>query len=203
MSNHSGLRLLDVVDDALGLSFPAVVQYPTAEPPQGVTLGPYHFRATMHAPVAAGPHKLAVVSHGGGGSHLLYRSISTHLAEQGWVVVCLEHPQDNRNDRSLVNTDIAAERRARHASLALDVLLADTALGAHIDATRVAVIGHSMGGVTALSLIGAQPWSASSATGCARRPARARGGATGAGMAVVYGSRGAEQRPRAHSGLRR
>jgi predicted dienelactone hydrolase len=161
MSNHSGLRLLDVVDDALGLSFPAVVQYPTAEPPQGVTLGPYHFRATMHAPVAAGPHKLAVVSHGGGGSHLLYRSISTHLAEQGWVVVCLEHPQDNRNDRSLVNTDIAAERRARHASLALDVLLADTALGAHIDATRVAVIGHSMGGVTALSLIGAQPWSAS------------------------------------------
>lgn len=155
----AGLRSLTVSDAALDLAYPAVVCYPTEATSSGTMLGPYHFDATADAPVAAGQHALAVLSHGGGGSHLLYRSIATHLAAHGWIVVCLEHPNDNRNDRSLVNTDVAAARRARHASLAIDAVVSHDLLGAHVDATRIAAIGHSMGGVTALSLLGGQPWS--------------------------------------------
>lgn len=164
----SGLSHLSVADARLGLTYPAVVQYPVAdlsgdaatmEGAAGVMCGPYRFAATLDAPVAPGRHPLAVISHGGGGSHLLYRSISTYLATHGWIVVCLEHPADNRNDRSLVNTDVAAERRARHASLAMDTVLAHQALGSHVDVARVAAVGHSMGGLTALTMAGGQPWS--------------------------------------------
>jgi predicted dienelactone hydrolase len=159
MSAHSGLLHLTITDDALGVTFPAIVQYPTPVEPAGVMLGPYRFDATLDAPILPGSHALAVVSHGGGGSHLLYRSISTHLASQGWIVVCLEHPQDNRNDRTLLNTDVAAERRSRHAALALDAVMAHATLGAHVNAQRIAAIGHSMGGLTSLTLVGGQPWS--------------------------------------------
>lgn len=156
---HAGLLTLTVSDPALALEYPAVVCYPTDAASSGTMLGPYHFDAGRDAPVAPGRHALAVLSHGGGGSHLLYRSIVTHLAAHGWIVVCPEHPGDNRNDRSLVNTDAAAARRARHASLALDAVMGDARLGPHVDAARVAAIGHSMGGLTALTLLGGQPWS--------------------------------------------
>jgi predicted dienelactone hydrolase len=155
----AGLLTLSVHDGDLGLEYPAVVCYPTAEASAGTMLGPYHFDATRDAPIAPGPHPLAVLSHGGGGSHLLYRSIATHCAAHGWIVVCPEHPGDNRNDRTLVNTDTAAARRARHASLALDAVIAHPNLGPHVDAARIAAIGHSMGGLTALTLLGGQPWS--------------------------------------------
>lgn len=157
----AGLLTLAIADHELGLEFPAIVCYPTDAPGSPTAIGPYTFDATRDAPVARGAHALAVVSHGGGGSHLLYRSIATHLASHGWIVVCIEHPNDNRNDRSLVDTDTAAERRARHASLALDAILVHPLLGSHVNAKRIAAIGHSMGGLTALCLVGGQPWSRS------------------------------------------
>lgn len=156
---NAGLLTLTVADPALALEYPAVVCYPTDAASSETMLGPYRFDAGRDAPVAPGRHALAVLSHGGGGLHLLYRSIATHLAAHGWIVVCPEHPGDNRNDRSLVNTDTAAARRARHASLALDAVISHEQLGPHVDVARIAAIGHSMGGLTALTMLGGQPWS--------------------------------------------
>lgn len=156
---NSGLRHLTVHDRALGLSYPALVQYPTTAPASGVDIGPYRFDATPDAPVASGRFPVCVISHGGGGSHLIYRSIGTYLAAHGFIVVCPEHPGDNRNDRSLVNTDEAAARRPRHVSLAANAILDDVELGAVADASRLCIVGHSMGGFTALALAGGLPWS--------------------------------------------
>ena len=140
-------------------SFPAIVLYPSTIATDTSNIGPYSFAATLDAPVAPGRHPLCLISHGGGGSHLLYRSIASHLAERGWIVVCPEHPFDNRNDRSRVNTDEAARDRPWHLVHTIDALLAHETWGAHIDAQRIGVAGHSMGGFAALALAGAQPWS--------------------------------------------
>lgn len=156
---HAGLRQLPIRDPAGGPDFPAVVEYPTAQAPTGTMVGPYHFDATADAPPAIGRCPVCVISHGGGGSHLLYRSIATGLATAGFVVVSPEHPGDNRNDRAHTGTDRAALARPRHASLAIDAVVADPVLGAIADATRACVVGHSMGGYTALALAGGRPWS--------------------------------------------
>lgn len=140
-------------------SFPSIVLYPSTIATGTANIGPYTFAATFDAPVAPGRHPLCVISHGGGGSHLLYRSIASHLAERGWVVVCPEHPFDNRNDRSRVNTDEAARDRPRHLAHTIDALLEHDALGTHVDASRIGMVGHSMGGFAALALAGGQPWS--------------------------------------------
>lgn len=140
-------------------SFPAIVLYPSTIATGMSNIGPYSFVATLDAPVAPGRHPLCLISHGGGGSHLLYRSIASHLAERGWIVVCPEHPYDNRNDRSRVNTDDAARDRPRHLVHTIDALLAHDAWGTHVDAGRIGMVGHSMGGFAALALAGGQPWS--------------------------------------------
>ena len=156
---YSGVRHLVIEDRQCATSFPAVVQYPTTTAATGTQIGPYRFEATLDAPLAAGSFSVCVLSHGGGGSHLLYRTIATHLARNGHIVVAPEHPGDNRNDRSRSNTDEAAVQRPRHASLALDAVLSSTVFRASADGTRVCAIGHSMGGYTVLALVGGHPWS--------------------------------------------
>lgn len=154
----AGLALWQVPARNTLPSFPAVIVYPSPVAAGSTTIGPYAFAATREAAMAPGYHPLCLVSHGGGGSHLLYRSVASHLAERGWIVVCPEHPYDNRNDRSRVNTDEAARDRPRHLTHTIDALLADATWGAHVDARRIAVVGHSMGGFTALAMGGGQPW---------------------------------------------
>lgn len=156
---NSGFAHLQVPDPVFGGTFPAIVQYPTTQPVAGVTIGPYNWEATLDAPPATGRFPVCVISHGAGGSHLLYRSIATHLACSGWLVVCPEAPKDNRNDRSLSYSDEAVANRCLQLTKTLDAILAHQQFGPLADAQRVGIVGHSLGGCAALALAGGQPWS--------------------------------------------
>lgn len=156
---NSGFQHLQIPDPVFGGTFPAVVQYPTAAPATDVTIGPFTWEATLDAPLATGRFPVCVISHGAGGSHLLYRSIATHLARAGWIVVCPEAPRDNRSDRSLAYTDESVTNRCLHLSKTLDAILGHAAFGPAADAPRVGLVGHSLGGCAALALAGGQPWS--------------------------------------------
>lgn len=156
---NSGFLHLPIPDPVFGGTFPAVVQYPTRLPATGVDIGPFHWEATLDAPIAPGRFPVCLISHGAGGSHLLYRETATHLACAGWIVVCPEAPRDNRNDRSLAHTDASVTNRCRQLTQALDTLLGDARLAASADAARVGLVGHSLGGCAALALAGGQPWS--------------------------------------------
>jgi len=104
-----------------------------------------------------GQFPLIIISHGNGGSHLLYRTISTHLAKNGYIVAMLEHYGNNRNNNSLENTTENLVTRPRHVSLTIDFLLADNWFNKNIAQNKIGVIGHSMGGYTALALAGGVP----------------------------------------------
>ncbi|KUO74322.1 MAG: hypothetical protein APF81_02830 [Desulfosporosinus sp. BRH_c37] len=64
-----------------------------------------------------------MISHGNGGSHLLYRTISTHLANNGFIVAMVEHYGNNRNNNELENTEENLILRPKHLSLTIDKLL--------------------------------------------------------------------------------
>lgn len=100
---------------------------------------------------------LVIISHGNGGSHLLYRTISTHLAKNGYIVAMLEHHGNNRNNNTLENTTENLETRPKHVSLVIDFLLSDNWFNENIEQNKIGVIGHSMGGYTALALAGGVP----------------------------------------------
>ncbi len=153
----AGCRLTTVPDAESGVPIPIVVLYPTDAPAHPARLGPYTLDVAMDAPVAAGTYPLVLVSHGSGGSHLAYRELAAHLARVGFVVALVEHPGNSRNDNSRVDTEANLAARPRHLRLVADHLTADPAVGPHLVADAVAIVGHSMGGYTALAAAGGRP----------------------------------------------
>lgn len=113
---------------------------------------------------ASGPVPLVVFSHGIGGSRRGYSYIGQHLASSG---IASLHVQHVGSDRALWGGNLIqlvgrlreaadeSEVRARVSDMrfALDRLLLEA--GARIDASRIAVAGHSYGANTSLLLAGA------------------------------------------------
>jgi predicted dienelactone hydrolase len=154
-----GSREIQVRDETTGIRFPTLVHYPTVVPSTPTAFGPYTMDVSPDAPVADGQFPLVVISHGGGGSHLLYRTISTHLAKNGYVVAMPEHPGNNRNNNELGDTHENLLNRPRHVRMAIDSVSLDSQFSARVEPDNVAIIGHSMGGYTALAAAGGVPWS--------------------------------------------
>lgn len=157
MSVTTGARRIVVHDAAADCEIPVVVFYPSAAAPETLRFGPYSLPGRMDAPTARGSMPLVLISHGTGGSNLVYRTLAAYLAQHGYVVAQPEHPGNNRNDNSLADTDENLRLRPKHLSLVVDALLSDVALGDQLRDEPVAIIGHSLGGYTGLALVGGVP----------------------------------------------
>jgi predicted dienelactone hydrolase len=150
------------------VSMPIALTYPTRSEAALRDFGPYRMTIAMGASAAPAPAAgwpLVFVSHGTGGSLLGHADLVAALARAGYVVVMLEHPGDNYRDRSLVaDARYFSERPAQLRALLQAFLDRDGAAGAaaggllgdlRIDASRVALIGHSAGGYTVPVVAGA------------------------------------------------
>lgn len=155
----AGSRQLEVKDVPREISFSALVLYPTDVPSAPVEIGPYSFDVSPGAPPTPGRFPLVVISHGNGGSHLLYRTIAVHLARHGYVVAMPEHYGNNRRHNELEGTLENLVLRPRHASLTIDAVASHEQFRECVQGDNVAIIGHSIGGYTALAAAGGMPWS--------------------------------------------
>jgi predicted dienelactone hydrolase len=153
----AGSLQLTIKDELTGLDFPVLVHYPTDIPSVKTALGPYTADLSTDAPVAAGNYPLVVISHGSGGSHLVYRTISTFLACNNYIVAIPEHPGNNRNNNELENTNENLRNRPRHISLTIDAVLSDPRFSSNLKPGKIALAGHSYGGYTALAAAGGIP----------------------------------------------
>ena len=70
-----------------------------------------------------------------------------------------EHYNNNRNNNDLEGTKENLENRPRHISLVIDTIDTDPRFIDHVQQNNIAIIGHSMGGYTALAIAGGKPWS--------------------------------------------
>jgi len=154
-ADRIGFREIAVPDASRPLH--VALWYPTedAGPVTTVAENPvfYGVSAVRDAKAAQGSHSLVLLSHGYGGSFRNLSWLAAALAEQGYVVAAVDHPGTTTFDR---DPERAARlwERPRDVSRVLDVLLADHSLS--ITATRVAAIGHSLGGWTVAELAGAR-----------------------------------------------
>ncbi len=153
----AGIRHFELAGEHSAARSPMVVLYPTTAMPVPVKVGPYLEELSADARMASGQHLLAIISHGSGGSHLAYLTLAADLARNGFVVALPEHPGNNRNDNRLGEGLENLRNRPRHIRLAIDAVLADAQIGPHVGKDSVAMIGHSMGGYTALAVAGGVP----------------------------------------------
>jgi predicted dienelactone hydrolase len=158
MNPSCGCRLLEVHDGVQQAVIPLAVLYPALGAESVEHFGPYSLEVARDAPALDGVWPLVVISHGNSGTPWGYRDLAKHLVRAGFVVALPAHTGNTRNDNSLAGTAANLANRPRHISLSIDAVLADPVLKGHVAAGGVAVIGHSIGGYTALAVAGGLPW---------------------------------------------
>lgn len=152
-------RQISIPADESGRSLSSMVWYPTessAEPAKlgenGVFVG---IPAVRNAAPRPGSHPLVILSHGYGGSWRNLNWLAGELVGKGYVVAAPNHPGTTSMDRRLEEAGRLWER-PRDVSRVIDALSEDASIAGDVDESRVAVIGHSLGGWTAMALAGAR-----------------------------------------------
>ncbi|MBF9265531.1 alpha/beta hydrolase family protein [Paracidovorax cattleyae] len=156
--HHAGIARIEVSAD---IPFEALVWYPTDAAERSWQIGPFPIPATRNAGVADGKFPVVLLSHGGGpggGTPLVLRQVSAHLARQGYVVIAPFHGKTGLRGRPM------------QVKLALDAVLADPRFNPHVDPARLGMLGFSLGGAVTLELAGAVPNQAHFDAYCAAHP---------------------------------
>jgi predicted dienelactone hydrolase len=128
----------------------------TRDPGVAIVLKGRAVRDAAPAAGAAGP--LVVLSHGYPGNRLLLTHLAEHLATRGYVVVSIDHPESLYTDLKPFASTLY--NRALDQRFVIDEVARWSAAGSghplsgHVDASRTAVVGYSMGGYGVINLIG-------------------------------------------------
>ncbi|MFJ9993295.1 alpha/beta hydrolase family protein [Pseudomonas putida] len=111
--------------------------------------------AVRNAPPAAGAHPLVVLSHGFRGNWGNQSWLASALAHQGYIVAAVNHPGTTTRNR---DPQAAAQLWQRPMDLkrAIDAVLAHPEQFGSVATGQIAVVGHSLGGWTALEIAGAR-----------------------------------------------
>lgn len=125
----------------------------------------------LNARIAPGVFPVVLISHGMYGNSMNQAWLAKRLAAEGVIVIQPNHPGTTSFGR---DPDQARQLwlRATDLSVSLDEALTDPRFADHIDPTRVAAAGHSLGGHTVMSAAGARHDAAQFADRCADTPDR-------------------------------
>ncbi|MFW2544810.1 alpha/beta hydrolase family protein [Primorskyibacter sp. 2E107] len=157
----AGVRKTSIFSDERQADLEVTIWYPASGSGEAVTLGENIFfegtPAAMGAPLRDGVFPLVVLSHGAGlaGTADAMSWIAAPLAEAGFVVVAPTHPGNTGRNRSAEET-MKLWLRPSDLSDALDAIETDPTFSPHVASEQIGVLGLSMGGNTALSIVGAR-----------------------------------------------
>ncbi len=168
--DHVGVATIALTDAARNRQLTVYVWFPIDDPgaaPRQV----YEFGRgiTYPSPIAVtappssisknGPFPLIVLSHGAGSTGLDYSGYAEELASYGYIVAAPDHLGDSRLDPPSVATSRAQTRLNRPrdvTAIITEMLNSDdeqtASFAANIDAGKIAVMGHSRGGLTAFAV---------------------------------------------------
>lgn len=159
-NEHSvGLRSSTLADPHNARPLEMVVWYPSTATTATQLIGdnPVFVGASAmpDAPPAAGKHPLVVLSHGYRGNWNNQIWLASALARKGYIVAAINHPGSTTHDRS---PQAAAQLWQRPVDLrrAIDGVVAQPEKFGAVADGRIAVVGHSLGGWTALEIAGAR-----------------------------------------------
>lgn len=128
----------------------------------------YGHHVRPDAPAAEGAHPVVALSHGSGGNAAALGWLAGRIAAAGFVVVAPNHPGTMSRDSDPHRTPLVWERTG-DVTAALDAV-AGSDLGA--DLARVAAVGFSLGGHTALAAAGVRVSKPAFIAYCERFPDR-------------------------------
>ncbi|ADZ89807.1 dienelactone hydrolase [Marinomonas mediterranea] len=107
------------------------------------------------ANVAMGQYPLIVMSHGSGANNDTLAWLATELAKTGFIVAAPNHPGTTSGDSTPVDTP-KLWQRTDDLSLLVGYMIDRWSGRKQVDAQSVGVLGFSLGGAAAMSLVGAR-----------------------------------------------
>ncbi len=152
-----GCRAIAVTDAVQGVRVPTWLLYPADGEAREERFGTYSLEVAMGAPCVGKQFPLVVISHGTGSVPWVLRDMASFLVRAGFVVVLFAHPGNTRMDDALAKTRANLVNRPRHIVVVIDAAFADPEIGPRLSTSGVGVIGHSLGGYTALAVAGGNP----------------------------------------------
>ena len=100
-----------------------------------------------------GSHPLVVLSHGYGGNWTNQMWLASELVRQGYIVAAPNHPGTTSRDRRL-QEGARLWQRPHDLSRVIGAVIANPSRFGAVAANRIAAIGHSLGGWTAVAIAG-------------------------------------------------
>ncbi|EJS92365.1 alpha/beta hydrolase family protein [Pectobacterium wasabiae] len=152
-----GFQQITLADGVNNRSLDVAVFYPASSSQQATIIGENvvfpGIAVSKSAAPESGEHPLIVVSHGYGGNWLNQLWLAQALVKQGYIVAAPNHPGTTSKDMRLENAQ-ALWQRPKDISRVITALLATPEKTGRVDVKRIAAVGHSLGGWTALELAG-------------------------------------------------
>jgi predicted dienelactone hydrolase len=172
-----GVRTIEARDTARDRVFPCEIWYPAAGDYAGRDIAPdtqdifdvaphqtkRRQSAVRDARPGSGLSPLILFSHSSAGGRRSASFLCTHLSSHGYVVAALDHSELIAPDLAPSADETASQRAARiealiasrvpDACFLLDLMTSDRlpSLGIGVDPALIGIVGHSLGGWTALS----------------------------------------------------
>lgn len=157
LAQAAGLKSFVVPADADGPALKVNEWSPCAKPAEAISIGPFTLPGVRDCPVSGARLPLIVVSHGFGGSSLSHHDTAETLADAGFVVVALDHPDDTASNKERAHNLMALKSRPTDIRRLIDFMLGPAPDATVIDPQRIGFFGFSRGGYTGLVLAGAEP----------------------------------------------
>ncbi|VVP58811.1 hypothetical protein PS900_05998 [Pseudomonas fluorescens] len=157
--NPVGFQSATLPDPQNNRALEMVVWYPSATTAATQLIGDNAVfvgaSAVRNAPPSAGEHPLVVLSHGYRGNWSNQIWLASSLAHKGYIVAAINHPGTTTHDLS---PQAAAQLWQRPVDLrrAIDRVTTQPEKFGQVANGRIAVVGHSLGGLTALEIAGAR-----------------------------------------------
>ena len=160
-----GVRTVEALDAARGRRFPCEIWYPAAALGEGRDSPP----EIRDAPSLPGRWPLILFSHHSSGHRRAATYLTTHLASHGYVAGALDHSEVTAPELAHKDGETAEQREARvdawvgsrvpDVRYLLDYLLEHAGLDAEtkLDEGAIGIVGHSLGGWTALAATEEEP----------------------------------------------
>lgn len=154
-AHAAGLREIQIPAGADGPAIDALMWTPCAAEPQGMEFDKplkVVVPGVRDCPVVGQNLPLIVVSHGGGSAPIVHHDTAEALADAGFAVVALKHPNDRGGD---LDDKAWLIERPTDVKRVLDYMLGSSPFASVFDARKIGFFGFSRGGYTGLMLAGA------------------------------------------------
>jgi predicted dienelactone hydrolase len=153
----TGVQFLEIPSSGPARPLTGAIWYPCNALGREIVVRDVTLQGVKDCPLDGDEFPLVVMSHGRGGWFGIHHALAASIADAGFVVAAVDHPDHNSQDRARIDAFSTLVERPADVKRLIDFMYRNWTDAAKLDQNRVGIFGFSLGGYTALVAIGGDP----------------------------------------------